>query len=271
MNDFIEHDAFTDPGPHAAALDAVAPGVEAAIAAAQGLFVHDASLALYGRDPSELDADSRRTLPVAERLARILSRCDAPITHARPPREREIGTCRDYALMTCAMLRHKGVPARLRCGFARYFSPGRYEDHWLCEHWRAGEGRWARADAQLDAEHRENLGVDFDPADAPADQFVDAAEAWRLTRAGARDARLFGHGEAAGEWFLWVNLARDHTALRGAATSPWDDWRAAPRRALDPSDRGRCDALAAGILALAGGRASPAAAPSPFWSGPSGA
>ena len=48
------------------------------------------------------------------------------------------------------MLRHRRIPARLRCGFAAYFDRGRWEDHWICEYWRPAEGRWCRVDAQLD-------------------------------------------------------------------------------------------------------------------------
>nr|WP_246715041.1 hypothetical protein [Rhizobium sp. BK196] len=34
--------------------------------------------------------------------------------------------------MLCAFLRNKGIPARVRCGFASYFS-AEWEHHWLCE------------------------------------------------------------------------------------------------------------------------------------------
>src|SRR5690606_26618369 len=111
-----------------------------------------------------------------------------------------VGTCRDFALMLCAMLRHRGVPARVRCGFADYFSSNGREDHWICEYRPAGEGRWALADPQLDVPHRAHLGIDFDTADMPRARFMTAPEAWRACRAGA-GAEGFGHGEARGWWF----------------------------------------------------------------------
>ncbi|WP_456781864.1 transglutaminase domain-containing protein [Bradyrhizobium sp. USDA 3315] len=38
-------------------------------------------------------------------------------------------TCRDFSLMLCSVLRHHGVPARIRCGFGRYFAPHPFHDH----------------------------------------------------------------------------------------------------------------------------------------------
>jgi outer membrane protein OmpA-like peptidoglycan-associated protein len=130
--------------------------------------------------------------------------------------------------MLCAFLRQKAIPARVRCGFARYFEPGRNADHWLCEHWRDDEGRWAVADAQLDDADRAHLRIGFDTLDLPEDQFVFAADAWRRCRAGRAAADTFGHGSAAGTWFVRVNLVRNLLALGKREVSEWDTWRAAP-------------------------------------------
>ena len=165
----------------------------------------------------------------------VLAANDAPLTTTRHPTQRSVGTCRDYALLLCAMLRQQGVPARVRCGFAKYFHPPSYEDHWVCEYWRADQKRWATADSQLDAEHRAHLGIAFDPADLPAEQFLCAWQAWRMTRDGHADPSIFGHGETTGTWFIQVNLARDLLSLHKREVSPWDRWReaSAAHRDLD--------------------------------------
>ncbi len=145
-----------------------------------------------------------------------------------------------------AFLRHRGNPARVRCGFAGYLRPGIHADHWMCERWLADERRWARADAELDAAHRADLGVDFDVADLPEGAFLSAGEAWLLVRSGKADPAGFGHASARGEWFVRVNLARDLLALAGRETSDWDSWRDAPPAShrLDDGDRQWCDAAA---------------------------
>lgn len=244
------HGSLTDPGPHAAAVDALPGGIEALAAVVRNLLIHDAWLHLYGLSSDDLPDRSRATQPIARRLAVVLAA--GPLALERSPAARAVGTCRDYALMLCAFLRQHAVPARVRCGFARYFGASRYEDrryedHWVCEYWRAGERRWVLADAQLDAAHRAHLGIGFDSLALPRDQFLTAGAAWRLVRSGRAEADGFGHGTACGEWFLRVNLARDLLALGKREVSDWDTWREVPvaSRPLDADARAWCDAVAA--------------------------
>lgn len=241
---YARHGPLTDPGPHSGALDGLPVGVGPLVDTVQGLLIHDAGLHLYGLTVADFAGASRATRPVSERLAAALGR--GALTDRRPPVERIFGTCRDYALLLTAFLRHQGVPARVRCGFARYFRPGFHEDHWICEHWLAGDRRWARADAQMDAAHRARLGIDWDITDLPDGMFLTAGEAWRLVRTGAADPAGFGHGSVGGEWFIRVNLARDLLALGKQEVSDWDSWRdaapASPR--LDDGARSWCDAVA---------------------------
>jgi hypothetical protein len=245
---------MSDPGPHAAAFDALPDDVPSLCRLVQGVLLHDHyGGELYGNAPPEFFEQSRATPPVAEKLSVILERDPTPLDRPRPPFERAVGTCRDFALMLCAMLRHKGSPARVRCGFADYFGGHGWEDHWVCEVWQAGEGRWALADAQLDDAHRRHLGIDFDTADMPREHFLLAPKAWRACRSGADPAR-FGHGEATGLWLVEVNLARDLFALAKHETSPWDTWRASPAscRRLDTARLARGDRWAALAEADAG-------------------
>ncbi|WP_269803231.1 transglutaminase domain-containing protein [Streptomyces sp. Go-475] len=51
--------------------------------------------------------------------------------HPRPPEHRVVGTCRHFAILACAFLRARGIPARARCGFGTYCAEGRGLDHWI--------------------------------------------------------------------------------------------------------------------------------------------
>ena len=247
---YIRQDAMSDPGDHAAAFDGLPGDVAGLCAIVQGILLHDYSGGLlYGEPPADFSTHSRATLPVAERLAAILKRDPRPLPQARSPFERCVGTCRDYALMLTAMLRHQGTPARVRCGFARYFGGG-FDDHWVCEYWKAGEGRWALADPQLDGEHLAHHAIAFDIADMPRDRFLLAFEVWDAIAAGA-DAEAFRHGDDCGLWFVEVNLARDLLSLAGQERSEWDGWRSS-----QPADRH----LDAGRLAVAASMADRARA-----------
>jgi hypothetical protein len=227
-DDYRMHGPLTEPGRFAAALAAHDDLVDLC-SFVQGVVIHSDWASAYG-----VAADlSRETLPVARRMAMV----EAAGGRDLPPERRTPGTCRDFALMTCSALRERGVPARVRCGFASYFPANPFEDHWVCEHWRASESRWVLTDAQLDALQREQLRVTFDPTDLPERTFLNAGEAWTAWRAGETDANAFGHGESRGAWFLRVNLMRDLHALRKQETSDWDSWRSTSDRAKVLDDR----------------------------------
>ncbi len=148
--------------------------------------------------------------------------------------------------MLCGLLRHRGVPARVRCGFAAYFRAGPWEDHWICEYWLQGERRWRQVDAQLDDVLTKHLGIGFDPTDLPADMFLSAGDAWLRCRSGQADAAGFGHGTARGMWFIRVNVIRDHLVLNGSEVSAWDSWRnaSAGHQLLAEDEQRATDAIA---------------------------
>jgi len=134
---------MTDPGPWRAAIQALPGDVSALCEIIQGLLLHDAAgRSLYGTPPAEVDFSRRTTLALARRLDLILAADPRPLSEARAPFQRSVGTCRDFALMLCAVLREQGTPARLRCGFADYLGGGRFRDHWVCEYGQPA--RWDR-------------------------------------------------------------------------------------------------------------------------------
>src|SRR5262249_46627474 len=141
-----------------------------------GLLVHIDWLDADGAEPSNEPA-SRLTLPVAARLDDILRRNSSPLEQTRPISQRSIGTCRDFALLLCGILPAKGVPARVRCGFASYLASG-WEDHWLCEYYDRESSAWRLADAQLDDVMQHRLGIDVDAASLSRDLFKTGGEAW---------------------------------------------------------------------------------------------
>jgi hypothetical protein len=157
-----------------------------------------------------------------------------PLAHRRRSHAGEIhngrsqsDVSREDSLMLCAILRGQGVPARTRCGFGTHFTPGKFEDHWVCEYWNAGQSRWILVDAQLDAVQRNLLRPDFDPLDVPGDRFIIAGDAWRMCRTGRKEADRFGLSfmpGLSGMWFIAGNLLRDLASLNRMELLPWDVW-----------------------------------------------
>lgn len=191
----------------------------------QGVLIHLEWVSAYGVSAGDLACPSRETLSLSDRLRQLADADARSLLIPRAAAARAGGTCRDFALMLCGLLRHQGIPARLRCGFAAYFREAHWEDHWICEYWVQDERRWRRVDAQLDGVLADRLGIGFDPTDLPQDMFISAGDAWARCRGGSDDAESFGHGRACGMWFIRVNVMRDHLVLNGAEVSAWDSWR----------------------------------------------
>jgi hypothetical protein len=157
-------------------------------------------------------------------LDRLLARDPAPLDVARPPARRFIGICRDYALLACAALRQQGVPARVRVGFAGYFTPGHLEDHWVCEY-HAGD-RWRLLDPELGPAVRTHFGIGFDPTDVPREAFLVAGAAWQRARAGRLDPATCGVSPIGvlGPGFIAASVLRDLAALNKREMLAWDVW-----------------------------------------------
>jgi len=157
-------------------------------------------------------------------LRLITERRDEPLTVPRDFDDRFVGICRDFSLLHCSFLRAKGIPARIRSGFADYFGTTRFHmDHVITEYWDEQRG-WLFADSQLFEGHK----VDFDPMDVPRDRFLVAGKAWEQIRAGEADPKTFGlllpDLELVGEWFVAGNVLLDLAAVNKVEMLLWDVW-----------------------------------------------
>jgi Transglutaminase-like superfamily len=209
----------------------------------QGLCIHEFLIGMYGVD--KVDTDTVHLRRASDLFDTIISRDPRPLDVAREPGDRLATNCRGFTVLATAMLRAHGVPARARCGFGAYFTPGFFEDHWVVEYFE--DGRWKRGDAQFDAVLRAAFEIDFDPADLPQGKFLTGGEAWELCRRGEADPGQFGLSgiNQAGDWWIAGNLVRDVAALGNAESLPWDCWDPMPKPA-SPFDASLFDRMAAG-------------------------
>jgi len=230
---YRSHGWMTVLGPHVAELSALPRDIAALCEVIQGVVIHgDVAPWLYDVKFSDEQRRDMHVRPLAEMLARIRAIDGQPLTVAREPRRRMPGVCRHFTLMLCGILRERGIPARARCGFGAYFTPGKFEDHWVCEYWNAGQARWILVDAQLDAVQRRALRVDFDPLDVPHDRFIIAGDAWQMCRRGRAEPDSFGLSYAPGLhglWFIAGNVLRDLASLNRMELLPWDVWGCMPK------------------------------------------
>lgn len=232
----------TDPGKYKEALNGLPNSILEIVSVVQGIVIDKDLLGLYGvilTAKQKEDLDSRYMEIILER---ILNRNGQPLTQARQPEERFVGSCRDYALVLCSILRHKEIPARLRCGFDYYFNikSDLYDDHWVCEYWDEKDARWKLVDANVDNIVKEKYKISIDTLDIPRDRFIVAGEAWRMARQGEADPDSFGVSsiDIKGLWFIRGSVVRDLAALNKVESLPWDYWGISDK---DPEDFSKVD------------------------------
>lgn len=217
---------YASPGPFTS-LDGVDPVVLESVAADPvGICLPVHNLVIQPADAQALNLSADRfgenqIRPASSLVQRLLALDPTPLTTAREPDRRVVGTCRHFAVLSCALLRHRGISARVRCGFATYFQPGQGLDHWITEYWDDSGSRWIRIDAEI-------LGQTVlpHPQDLRPEDFLTGGEAWSAYRRGEIDAAHFGvHGSQNwGPAEIRGNAVKDLAALNKVETLPWDEW-----------------------------------------------
>jgi len=194
--DWTAQTPFSDPGRHASLFDGVPVDPLAASAIARNLVSH------YVMQRDALSPDTRGDINlrwVEAQLDADQQRHPDPLATPRPLAARLQGCARDYTLLTVAMLRHHGRPARSRVGFCRYSGPGYWYDDVVAEV-REGD-RWRRfSPGMLEADERL-----ADMADGVDALFMSAGRMWQEIRAGRIDpatAGVFPGSPVSGEWFV---------------------------------------------------------------------
>lgn len=218
--DYVSPGPFTSlDGVDSRALESVAADPVGICMPVHGLVIQPADARALNLSAGRFDENQIRS--ASSLVHRLLALDPAPLNTAREPDKRVVGTCRHFAVLSCALLRHRGIAARVRCGFATYFQSGQGLDHWITEYWDDNSSRWIRIDSEI-------LGQTVlpHPHDLRPGEFLTGGEAWSAYRRGTIDASRFGvHGtQNWGPAEIRGNAVKDLAALNKVETLPWDEW-----------------------------------------------
>jgi hypothetical protein len=188
-----------------------------------GLVLHPFEATELGLDGDRFGGQQIRQASAI--IGAVLALDPAALDIPREPDRRLVATCRTFVVLSCALLRHRGIAARARCGFGTYFQPGLGLDHWITEYWHEAGQRWVRVDTQ----HLEHSFVPH-PEDLRPGEFLTGGEAWTGYRHGSVDAAAFGvpGTENFGPAEISGNTIRDLAALNKVEMLPWDEWGQMP-------------------------------------------
>lgn len=196
----------------------------------RGLVIHEGAIRYRGLapEPGQLAGNEAGAGQI---LDQALQLDPGPLGDARPVRRRVVGQCYHITVLHTALLRGCGTPARARCGFASYFEPEKWIDHWVTERWDAG--RWIAEDA--DAGRLELSPADFRPAGA----------AWLACRRDGEDPGGYGNRMEWGWPELRGSLLSDAAALLKNEQFMWNGWELATEPPIaDPEEEAWLDRLA---------------------------
>lgn len=173
----------------------------------RGLLVHNYQVMVRGLKLPPERMSHMQTAGAGRILDNVVDLDPRPLTIQRSFEHRMVGFCYHFALLHCALLRNSGIPARARCGFASYFEPSRWIDHWVVEWWDGGS--WRLTDPQIGR------------AALSGSDFRSAVTAWNLCRSEPGQAGSYGNGELWGWDELRGSLINDVAALNKVEISGW--------------------------------------------------
>lgn len=227
MFDFYStHSVFSDPGQYAVLFSDLPDDIKSLISCVNQLLFHYADQSLYGYT---IPAAQYRELDhrlVKNALAALLNKSSASLSIPRAHSQKVLGICRDSALLTCSILRSRGISARLRSGFNTYYLPNLFLDGFCLEYYDTAAGRWRLVDTRTtqDYIHHFHLSINFDLTDLSEKHFIPAALAWSMCRSGSADPSRFGSRGYYGLNYIRNKVIQDFILLNKQELLIWDLW-----------------------------------------------
>jgi sulfatase modifying factor 1 len=182
LNFYRQYSSFTDPGEYKYLYKNLPDSLPELCHLIKSQFIHPfAELPQY-RDqiPEERGDESVKYPTVKSILEGLLAYDSRGLVNDRKPKDRLILGCRHSAILLASILKHRGIPARLRAGHATYLIPDFHTSHTICEVWNEKDKRWMLVDPDMGK-------VDFS-----RDEFDFSNDAWLKLQKKEIDPNLFG-------------------------------------------------------------------------------
>src|SRR3990167_1072657 len=220
---YSQHSVYSDPGKYRHFLSEFPDSFYDLRISVNQLFLHYADEYLLPKNflkERYAEMNLRYLDLIIEKLILLKNDC---LIAPRKSNECIMGICRDSALLFCAILRERGISARLRSGYVTYFIPGLFLDGLITEYFNVERNRWCRVDtrtSQTQINHY-HLQIDFDLSDLPDNKFVSAAAAWKLCRSGKNNPARFRSRQYRGLQVMRNRLIQDLALLNKEETLVW--------------------------------------------------
>lgn len=208
---YMEYGKHTHPGEYSVLFEGLPESLQGLCEWIKTQLIHPEEVERFadvlpeGRKSEDSDFYS-----VHDMLRELAIRNPQGLTMKREPAERLVLSCRFHAMLLVSVMKSRGVPARVRVGFAGYIAPesGKHFDHWIAEIWNEREGRWMSVDADTQR-------VDFN-------DFEVVWDVWQGTRKGEVYPQQYGVHIWWGPGYILGNLCHDLYACLNHELIYWE-------------------------------------------------
>jgi len=173
LNKHSQLSQYTDPGEYAYLYNELPKPLDKLCALIKKQLIHPFDVGKFAdKIPKDRTFEDRKFPTVSVMLEELLKRDENGLVASREPEDRLVVACVHHSMLFASILRHRGIPVRIRAGFAKYI--GDRNDvrvsHVICEVWDNEHSIWILVDP-------DRQKVDFSRS-----KFEFAHETWSLLR-----------------------------------------------------------------------------------------
>jgi len=206
LNFYRQYSSFTDPGEYKYLYKNLPDSLPELCSLIRSQFINYGwELDMYREQiPKERWNESLKYPTVKSALEGLLSYDSSGLVKDRKPEDRLVLICRDNAILLASILKYRGIPARVRYGFAPPLIPGFHSNHVICEVWNKNDHRWMLVDPSADM-------VDFS-----YDNFDFSNDVWLKMQNKEIDPKLYGMvGQYTGLPMITAAFCHDLSSILG--------------------------------------------------------
>ncbi len=207
---YRQYSSFTDPGEYEYLYKNLPNSLPELCSLIKSQFIHvyEELPKYHDQIPKERWNESLTMYPTVQSILKgLLSYDSRGLVKDRKVENRLVLACREYAMLLASILKYRGIPARVRCGFATYLNPGSYTSHIICEVWNKNENRWMLVDPSKDM-------VDFG-----REKFEFGNDAWLKMQNNEIDLKLYSMMGQPGLVIITIALCHDLASILGKRIS----------------------------------------------------
>ncbi|MBN1116010.1 MAG: SUMF1/EgtB/PvdO family nonheme iron enzyme [Bacteroidales bacterium] len=205
LNFYCQYSTYTDPGDYEYLYENLPDSLPELCQLIKNQIIHPWSDLSKFREQIPLDRNNEDLMypTVKSILEGLLAYDSLGIYPERKPKNRLLLTCRYNAVLLASILKYRGIPARVRYGFAPYIVPNFHAAHAICEVWNTNENRWMLVDPSMNM-------VDF-----KRDKFEFSNDVWKKLQKKKISPDKYGITEYSGECIVVDVLNYDLASLLG--------------------------------------------------------